>query len=400
MDTKATTASSQYAWAEYLHCMEGTPEMESLPVSKPTVASPVSGIILCLAFTVVAYWAAGLQVWPFLINGHPTFEPVMIAIILGMVAGNCLPLIKQFQPGIKFSVKKLLPLGIILLGARLDFREIVKLGVVGVAMSCLEVVLALILMVMLTRWLKLSGKLGTLLGIGTAICGGTAIVAAAPVIEAEEADVVFGVATVTLLGLIAMFLLPVLGHWLGLSNKAFGIWAGLAIHQLPQVVAAGFAYGPEAGAQATVVKLARICLLAPIVFIVGFIYARQKSKQHQAVSHGKINYWSMFPKFVLGFLALAFLRTKGWLPDVSVHFPDQVAAAGAAGTTADKQYSLPAVAQALSGYCIVMSMAGVGLETKFKAMKQTGLRPLVAATISALVIALVILGLIKFLQIK
>lgn len=395
METKVTSASSDYAWAEYLHCMEGTPEVESLPVSKPTTISPIPGILLCMALTVVSYWAAGLKIWPFLINGHPTFEPVMVGIILGMVVGNCLPVAKSLNPGIKFSVKKLLPLGIIFLGARLDFNEIIKLGGVGVAMSCLEVVLALILMILLTRWLKLSGKLGTLLGIGTAICGGTAIVAAAPVIEAEEAEVVFGVATVTLLGLIGMFLLPILGHWLTLSDKAFGIWAGLAIHQLPQVVAAGFAFSQPAGEQATVVKLARICLLAPIVFVVGFLYTRQKSKKHQAVRHGKINYWSMFPKFVLGFLALAFLRTNGWLPDVSVHFPDQVAAAG----VPDKQYSLPAIAQVLSGYCIVMSMAGVGLETKFSAMKQTGLRPLVAATISALIIALIILTLIEFLKI-
>ncbi|HUA64986.1 MAG TPA: YeiH family protein [Alphaproteobacteria bacterium] len=395
MEPKATSANAEYDWAKYLHCMEGTPEVESLPVSKPTVISPIPGLLLCLGLTIVSYWAAGLHVWPFLINGHPTFEPVMVGIVLGMIAGNSLPLTKQFQPGIKFSVKKLLPLGIIFLGARLDFREILKLGGVGVAMSCLEVVLALILMIFLTRWLKLSGKLGTLLGIGTAICGGTAIVAAAPVIEAEEAEVVFGVATVTLLGLIGMFLLPVLGHWLAMSDKAFGIWAGLAIHQLPQVVAAGFAFSQVAGEQATIVKLARICLLAPIVFIIGFIYARNKAKQHEAVRHGKINYWSMFPKFVLGFLALAFLRTRGWLPDISVHFPDQAAAAGAP----DKQYSLPAIAQACSGYCIVMSMAGVGLETKFKAMKQTGLKPLVAATVSALIIALVILGLIKGLKI-
>jgi len=395
MEPKATSANAEYDWAKYLHCMEGTPEVESLPVSKPTVISPIPGLLLCLGLTIVSYWAAGLHVWPFLINGHPTFEPVMVGIVLGMIAGNSLPLTKQFQPGIKFSVKKLLPLGIIFLGARLDFREILKLGGVGVAMSCLEVVLALILMIFLTRWLKLSGKLGTLLGIGTAICGGTAIVAAAPVIEAEEAEVVFGVATVTLLGLIGMFLLPVLGHWLAMSDKAFGIWAGLAIHQLPQVVAAGFAFSQVAGEQATIVKLARVCLLAPIVFIIGFIYARNKAKQHEAVRHGKINYWSMFPKFVLGFLALAFLRTRGWLPDISVHFPDQAAAAGAP----DKQYSLPAIAQACSGYCIVMSMAGVGLETKFKAMKQTGLKPLVAATVSALIIALVILGLIKGLKI-
>src|SRR6202042_1975499 len=150
----------------------------------------------------------------------------------------------------------------IFLGARLDFEQIIKLGAVGVAMSCGEVILALILMFALTKWLKLSGKLGTLLGIGTAICGGTAIVAAAPVIEAEESDVVFGVATVTLLGLVAMFILPPLGHLMAMSDKAFGIWAGLSIHQLPQVVAAGFDYSQPAGGQATVVKLARICLLA------------------------------------------------------------------------------------------------------------------------------------------
>jgi uncharacterized integral membrane protein (TIGR00698 family) len=263
-------------------------------------------------------------------------------------------------------------------------------------MSCGEVLLALILMFLLTRWLKLSGKLGTLLGIGTAICGGTAIVAAAPVIEAEESDVVFGVATVTLLGLVGMFLLPFLGHVLLLSDKAFGIWAGLAIHQLPQVVAAGFDFSQQAGEKATIVKLARICLLAPIVFIVGTIYAHNKAKKHQAVTHKKINYFSMFPKFVLGFLLLAFLRTKGWLPDITVHFPDQIATAG----TTDKQYSTPAVAQACSGFFIVMSMAGVGMETKFKAMQKTGLRPFLAATLSALIIATVVLVLIKVLAIS
>jgi uncharacterized integral membrane protein (TIGR00698 family) len=404
MDTKTTSANTEYAWAEYLHCMEGASDID-LPVAKPATVSPVWGILFCLALTVAAMWLSAQHVWPFMIHNHQTFEPVMVAIILGMIAGNLLPLTKQFQPGIKFSVKKLLPLGIILLGARLDFGEIIKLGATGVAMSCFEVVLALILMFLLTKWLKLSGKLGTLLGIGTAICGGTAIVAAAPVIEAEESDVVFGVATVTLLGLVGMFLLPFLGHVLALSDKAFGIWAGLAIHQLPQVVAAGFDYSQPAGAQATVVKLARICLLAPIVFIVGFIYTRNKTKTQQtAAGRGKINYFSMFPKFVLGFLALAFLRTKGWLPDFTLHFPDQTAAAVAtastpATVTAGQQYSLPAVAQVCSGFCIVMSMAGVGLETKLKAMKKTGLKPFLAATLSALIIAIVILALIKFLKI-
>jgi uncharacterized integral membrane protein (TIGR00698 family) len=273
-----------------------------------------------------------------------------------------------------------------------------KLGFVGIAMSCFEVILALVLMLFLTRWLKLSGKLGTLLGIGTAICGGTAIVAAAPVIEAEESDVVFGVATVTLLGLIAMFLLPVLAHWMALGSQAFGIWAGLAIHQLPQVVAAGFAYSQSAGETATIVKLSRICMLAPVVFVVGLIYTRHKARkqQQQGAAHGRINYFSMFPKFVFGFLALALLRSLGWLPDFTVHFPQQTAVAG----HADAQFSLPTIAQWGANFFIVMSMAGVGLETKFTAMKTTGLRPFFAATVSALVIAMVILGLIKLLHVS
>jgi uncharacterized membrane protein YadS len=223
-------------------------------------------------------------------------------------------------------------------------------------------------------------------------------VAAAPVLEAEESDVVFGVATVTLLGLIAMFLLPVLGHWMAMSSKAFGIWAGLAIHQLPQVVAAGFAYSQSAGETATIVKLARICMLAPVVFVAGLIYTRSKAKKNQQVNrHGRINYFSMFPKFVFGFLALALLRSLGWLPDFTVHFPEQMAATAG---HADPQFSLPAIAQMGSSFFIVMSMAGVGLETKFTAMKKTGLRPFFAATVSALVIAVVILALIKLLHIS
>jgi uncharacterized integral membrane protein (TIGR00698 family) len=392
MDTKASS-SSEYAWAEYLDCMEGASDI-ALPVSKPAVASPIPGLLLCLVLTVISYWVAALPVWPFVINGRHPIEPVTIVIVLGMIAGNCFSLSKQFQPGIKYSVKKLLPLGIVLLGARLDFREVLNVGAVGVAMSCLEVILALVIMLLLTRWLKLSGKLGTLLGIGTAICGGTAIVAAAPVIEAEESDVVFGVATVTLLGLIAMFLLPVAGHWLGLSDKAFGIWAGLTIHQLPQVVAAGFAYSPEAETHAIVVKLARICLLAPLVFIIGVVYARHKAKKHQGYNHGKINYFSMFPKFIFGFLALAFLRAQGWLPDITVHFPNQVVAAG----QVDKQFNLPDIAQSCSAFAVAMSMGGVGVETKFKALKQTGLRPLLAAAISAVAITVVTLGLIKLFK--
>lgn len=385
------SASSEYLWAEYLGCMEGLPtDIVSVKVAQPKQTA-AWGVMICLGITLISMWMNELKIWPFTMkDGRHPFEPVMISIILGMVLSNLWKLPKAMQPGVKFSVKKLLPLGIILLGARLDFSKIIKLGAVGIAMSCFEILLALALMFFFMRWLKLTGKLGTLLAIGTAICGGTAIVAAAPVIEAEEADVVFGVATVTLLGLIGMFVMPVLGHLMAMSDQAFGIWAGLAIHQTPQVIAAGFAYSQSAGETATIVKMSRVCMLAPVVFVIGLIYARMKIKQQGSVERKQINYFSLFPKFVLGFLALALLQSMGWLPDFTMHMHN-------GSGTADHDFSMAKVALAGANFFIVMSMAGVGLETKLHAMRQTGLRPFFAAAVSALVIAVVILGLIRVL---
>src|SRR5205085_1579817 len=153
---------------------------------------PLWGVMLAIGLTLVAIWLSELRIAPFTLAGgrHP-IEPVMLAIILGMAVSNVRPLPKMLHSGIKFSVKKLLPLGIVLLGARLNFREMMTVGAEGLALSVVETVVALVLLLVLTHVLKLPRKLGVLLGIGTAICGGTAIVATAPVIEAEEKDVVF-----------------------------------------------------------------------------------------------------------------------------------------------------------------------------------------------------------------
>jgi uncharacterized integral membrane protein (TIGR00698 family) len=302
------------------------------------------------------------------------------------------------QPGIKFSVKKLLPLAIVLLGVRLNFADMRKLGLAGLALSFLETVVALGLLFVLSRWMKLPRKLGTLLGVGTAICGGTAIVAAAPVIEAEEKDVAISVATVTLLGLLGMFFLPLIGHALDLTSKQFGMWAGLAIHQTPQVIAAGYSYSPSnaeyspvAGDTATIAKLARVCLLAPVVFILGFLHARSKT-QGQSRTGRKINYLKLFPMFVLGFIGMALLKTLGLIPDITVH-DSAFLGAGA------HSYYLGNAAEQVSKFCICVSMAGVGLETKFSAMRQTGLKPFVASLIAVLVVAILVLALIKVLGI-
>jgi len=390
-----------YSWAEYLDYMEGGgSDVLTLPaaakpaaVAPPTswLEHPIWGVLVAIGVTLAAMFISELPFRPFTLAGarHP-IEPVMIAIVLGMSLSNLWALPRTLLPGIKFSVKKLLPLGIVLLGARLNFKDLVNVGFDGLILSVAETLLALVMLQALTRVLRLPQKLGTLLGVGTAICGGTAIVATAPVIEAEEKDVVFGVATVTLLGLIAMFLLPVLGNLMGLSSKAFGIWAGLAIHQTPQVVAAGFAYSPEAGQTATIVKLARVCLLAPVVFVIGFMYARQKLKSTGEVQRKKINYLHLFPMFVLGFLGMALLKTLGFLPDLTAHV--------AQGAIKPGDYSLsPAgLADKISKICITISMAGVGLETKFSSMRQTGLKPFGASLVAVVVLGALILAAIRW----
>jgi len=388
-----------YSWAEYLDYMEGGgSDVLTLPAAKPVAKpveqkkeQPIFGVLLAIAVTLLAIWLSERPFAPFTVAGgrHP-IEPVMLAIILGMVLSNSWTLPKVLQPGIKFSVKKLLPVGIVLLGARLNFREMLKVGGEGLLLSVLETVVALVLLLLLTYLLKLPRKLGVLLGIGTAICGGTAIVATAPVIEAEDKDVAFSVATVTLLGLIGMFALPIIGHALALTPKAFGVWAGLAIHQTPQVIAAGFAYNTEAGQTATIVKLARVCLLAPVVFIVGLVYARHKLKSTGVSERKHINYAHLFPMFVLGFLAMALMNTAGLLPKMTVHIPESgVLSPG------DRQFNIATLLEQISRFCIVISMAGVGLETKFASMRQTGLKPFVASLIAVLIVAGLILALIK-----
>lgn len=393
-----------YSWADSLDYMEGI-DIDLVSLQRPKIVKAdaprdqvVWGVLVTAAITMAAIWLGDLDFWPFTVRiagkaTHPV-ESVMIAIILGMIVGNVLALPKIFHSGIKFSVKKLLPLSIVLLGVRLNFGDMMKLGMTGLVLSCLTTVVSLVLLLALAKWMKLPQKLGILLGVGTAICGGSAIVATAPVIEAEEKDVAFSLATVTVLGLLGMFVMPVVGHFLDLSSRQFGIWAAMAIHQIPQVLAAGYSYwptntdySPEAGDTATIAKLARVCLLAPMVFILGFLHTRSKSRS-EAFTGRKVNYAALFPTFVLGFIGMALLKTLGLIPEISVH--DSVLLGPGEHTL-----KLGAAAEQVSKFCVGLCMAGVGLETKLSAMRKTGLKPFVASLLAVGVVAVLVLALIK-----
>lgn len=387
----ASADLSRYAWADYLDCMEGLPEPVILH-SPPAVRggpSPGWGLLAAAVVTAAAAWISELPFAPFTLSGnrHP-IEGVMIAIVLGMIAANLLPLPKLLQPGLRLTTKKLLPLAIILLGARLDFMAVVRVGAEALAMSVATIVLGLGLFLLCIRLGWVTRNLGLLLGVGTSICGGTAIVAAAPVIDADDKDVTFSVATVTLCGLLAMFALPALGQWMHLSDRAFGVWAGLSIHQTPQVVAAGYAYSQPAGDTATIVKLARVCLLAPVLLVVGWQVARGG---HAAGR--RVRVLDVFPVFVLGFLAMALLRTTALLPDLTVKL-SQNAALGAGA----HEVNIAHVCETVSKFLIVGAMGGVGLETRFNALRKTGMRPLLMGLTASVVISAAILAGIKAMR--
>ena len=187
-----------------------------------------------------------------------------------------------FQKGIDFALKKVLKGAIILLGLSLSFITVVTTGAKALTIILICVTFAITITYFIGKKLGLPDKLATLIGIGTAICGSTAIVAASPAIDARDEEVTFSVATITIFGVLAIFLYPLLGKMMALTELQFGTWSGVAVHETAQVVAAGFAFSDGAGQIATVVKLTRTVLLAPIVLILGILYSRIRMDNLQA----------------------------------------------------------------------------------------------------------------------
>ncbi|MGI8906392.1 MAG: YeiH family protein [Candidatus Sumerlaeaceae bacterium] len=387
----------EHSWAEYMIYMEAG-DIVSVPSTHKVGRRP--GIALgLLATTVVALtamWLSEAPVWPFTVgSGRHPLDSAGIAILLGMIIGNFVRVPSYLQPGIKFAVKKVLPVGIILLGARLNMADLVHVGAAGILLSVVEIALAMFVLIALGKHFGLSKKLAVLLGVGTGVCGGSAILATAPVIDAKEEDVVFSVAVVSLLGTIAMLLYPFIGHLLQMHDRSYGLWSGLTLYQTPQVVAAGFSFSQEAGETATIVKLARVCLLAPVVFLLGLWFARQKELTTGPQVHGKkkINYLGLIPTFVIGLFAVVLLRTMGFLPEMTFHLKEGPLGSG------DRNLNLANFCRDLSTLCVVVSMAGAGLETKFDMFKKIGSKPLIAAGLGFVVVTAVVLALIRILPV-
>ena len=293
---------------------------------------------------------------------------VVVAVLLGLVIGNVIPLPTAVAPGIRFSFHTLLRVAIVILGAQFSFVQVVAIGGKAVVMIVILMTLALVVAHTLGRAARVPGRLATLIGVGTAVCGNTAITATAPVIHAEDEEVSFAIATNTLFGTAAVFVYPMLGHLLGMSSAAFGTWAGTAVNDTSQVVATGFAYGDAAGKVATAVKLTRNALMGPVIVVIGLIYARGARGARGEVTRGLGGRLAQsIPLFVIGFLVVALLNTVGvfaWL-----------------GARLHRDIALDL--QLISRFLILVALSGVGLSTRLSAMRRIGATPFLVGLATA-----------------
>ena len=302
--------------------------------------------------------------------GHPVIEGLVVVIVLGTIVRSLWTPPTLFNAGVDFAGKTLLEVAVFLLGASVDLPLLLRAGPALAGGIFILVVVSLSTSLLIGRWAGLPPTLAILVACGNAICGNSAIVAVASVIDAEGEHVASAITFTAILGVLLVVGLPLLIGPLGLSDYQFGVLAGLTVYAVPQVLAAAFSVSALAGQMGTLVKLLRVLLLGPVVL---FFALRQRSQETRTAIH-----WSRFiPWFIIGFLMLAFLRSTGVLPARVID-----------------------VSRTISSLLTITAMAALGLGVNLRDLARVG-RPMVVAVGGSLVVMLLLsLALIYLLGIR
>lgn len=323
----------------------------------------MKGILLTLIIALVAKY---ISTFPF----FSILGQLVIAIILGMAWRATFKVQEAWQTGITFSSKKLLRLGIILLGMRLNLMDIYNAGASVFLIAFINLVFALVVVYGLTKVFHVDKKLGILTACGTAICGAAAVVAIAPQIKANEKETAVGAAIVALLGTVFTLVYTVLYSLFHLTPTEYGIFAGGTLHEIAHVIAAASAGGNEAIDMAVIVKLTRVALLVPVAIVIGILYRRiDKGQDNGGFSLSNI------PWFILGFLAMSAINSLGIVP-------------------ANVAQAFVNIAYVLIG----MAMAGLGLNVEIKTFKQLGVKAFIAGFIGSICLSILGYVLVVFMQ--
>ncbi len=295
-----------------------------------------------------------------------TLNPLLIAVLLGIGWRQWGVVPATYRPGVKFAMKRVLRLAVILLGLRLSLSEVMAVGPWGLGLVTIATLSTFYLTCWLGRSLGVNPRLAQLIAAGTSICGASAVVATNPVIEGSEEDMTYAIATITGFGTLAMLTYPLVGTLLQLSPQAFGLWCGASVHEVAQVIATAFQQGDLSGEVATVTKLSRVLLVVPIILSLGW-QTRRPSQPGQPARHLPI------PWFVLFFCGLVVVNSLGWVAP-------------------------PIKAAVLSGNQLLLciSLVAMGLETNLANLTKLGLKPIYLAGFSWLFLAIVSLAMIQF----
>lgn len=357
--------------------------------------SLVAGIGAALAVMVAGFWLADvLGQWLLaaqgLGGGGSPISGVPVAIVLGLLLRNTFPLPPVLTPGLKFCVTTVLRLGIVLVGIRLSAFDVARLGLAGLPVVLAAVATGLVFVTWFNRQLGLPPKLGTLVAAGTSICGVTAIVSTAPAIDADEREVAYAVANVVAFGLFGMLVYPYLAHTVLGRSETVGLFLGTAVHDTSQVVGAALTYRQMYADDvvlrvATVTKLTRNLCLAGVIPLLTWMHLRQS--RGTGASHAVANWKTLVPLFVIGFVAMASVRTIG---DATLQASGEAYGLwnAAAWTRLTNQIGDFWASRVFLG----TAMAAVGLNTSFAVFKGVGARPFLVGLAGALAVGIVGMG--------
>ena len=284
-------------------------------------------------------------------------EPSIFALVIGMLLNKQVVKFKSLAPGIQFVSKYVLRGAIIILGLTLSFGQVMSVGRISLIVMAFTLFTSFVGGNLIGRMLRINWKLSALLSAGTGICGGSAIAALSPVIEADDSDVTFALSSTYLFDVAMVIAFPFIGRLLGMSDSGFGIWAGTSVNDTSSVVAAGYAFSKAAGDIAVIVKLTRTLSIIPAVLIFSYINARIKSREEGGkVSRVRVNWKKVFPFFILMFLAMVAVKSTGIIPS---------------------SFNQPI--SAVSKFMMLTALAAIGMKTGREEFAGKGLKPLIFA---------------------
>lgn len=332
------------------------------------ILKKLPGIFLSVAIAFLSLWIESL--FPIHVVGAS-----VIAMLIGMTLNYFLKNGSFFQSGAKFMSKKILKFAIILLGLSLNINTIFHVGKMSLVVMFFTLLTCFGGGYFIGKFLGLNWKLSNLISAGTGICGGSAIAAIAPTIDAEDNDVAYAMSATFLFDMAMILLFPIMGRALGMSDEAFGLWAGTAVNDTSSVVATGYSFSEGAGDFATMVKLTRTLSIIPTVLTFAFINLRLKRKEarmsglDESALKANFSMKKIFPWFIVGFVAMSVVASVFAIPSEVV-----------TGT------------KTVSKFLMVAALSAIGLNTSFASIKKSGIRPMVHGfIISALVVVVALL---------